>query len=73
MVVREGLALKGRDRRVGEDFLLRAEDRHHLLFRPVHLGAEVLLFPDSGDRDVPADQEAVAGLQLVRADRVAVI
>ena len=73
VVIREGLALEGRDRRIGEDFLLRADDRHHLLLRLVHLGAEVLLLPGPRDRDVPADQEAVAGLQLVRADRVAVI
>ena len=73
VVVRERLPLEGRDSRIGEDFLLRADNRHHLLFRLVHLGAEIFLLPDPGDRHVPADQEAVAGLQLIRADRVAVI
>ena len=73
VVIRERLPLEGRDRRVREDFLLRADHRHHLLLRLVHFGAEVLLLPGPRDRHVPADQETVASFQLVRADRVAVI
>ena len=73
MVVCDGLAFERRHSRLGKDLFLRTVDLDDLVCLEPDLGAPVILFACPRDRHVPANQKALASLELVRAYRVAVV